>query len=299
MRTRRSIPFKQYICDSNHITTSRRLYANTIEDTVEGLLNGNLSKSEAIRLMKNSSLGINQLSNFAKLDMTREKRSGFPEVVFASGKSAEHLADIMKSMYNNSRSSDGDGPPIIATRVSLEQFEVLKQCLGEKIEYVPSCRIAFTTKPKILIKIPGSVAVMCAGTSDYAVAEEAAVILELSGVEKIVRLYDVGVAGIHRLLVNIDQVAECEIVIVCAGMDGALPSAVGGLVRAPVISVPTSVGYGASFGGISAMLTMLNSCAPGVSVVNNDNRFGAAVCALKMLKCFESRGFSNDPTSHI
>lgn len=271
----------------------RYFNSNSITATIDELLSGKISKNEATRTLLQKSLGIKQVGNYAKLDMRREQRSGFPEVIFASGKSKDHLVDIMTSMSNDSSAKDNARRVVIATRVSEDQLDALKQALNEEIHYIASCKVAYTGNIQALKKTPGKVGVMCAGTSDYAVAEEAATILELSGVQCVTRLYDVGVAGIHRLLANIDQISDCDVVIVCAGMDGALPSVVGGLVRAPVIAVPTSVGYGASFGGVSAMLTMLNSCAPGVSVVNIDNGFGAAVCAMKTLKCFEDK-YSSD-----
>eukprot|EP01035_Chromulina_nebulosa_P020849 gene20849-27020_t len=143
--------------------------------------------------------------------------------------------------------------------------------------------------------IPGKVSILCAGTSDINIAEEAACLLELSGIDKVIRVYDVGVAGIHRLFNNISLFQDSEVVIVCAGMDGALPSVVGGLVQAPVIAVPTSIGYGASFSGVSALLTMLNSCSPGVTVVNIDNGFGAAVTAYKIINKI-NRNHNKDKT---
>lgn len=253
---------------------------------VDALLEGRISKTDALSAILTATSGVHHVSNYAKLDLNRQNRAGFPEVVFGSGKSANHLAEIVRSMYE-SKVEKNMNSTVIATRVSSEQYDVLERSLPSgKVKYFSDSRIAHTINefPDKGLKNSGSVAVMCAGTSDYPVAEEAAVILELSGVSQVIRVYDVGVAGIHRLLENISKVQACDVVIVCAGMDGALPSVVGGLVKAPVYAVPTSVGYGACFGGVSAMLTMLNSCAPGVSVVNIDNGFGAAVCALKTLK---------------
>jgi len=177
----------------------------------------------------------------------------------------------------------------IATRISPGQYEFISDKLSNDfvIKYFPDARIlqAWTKDSNFGAKevLDGTVAVMCAGTSDFNIAEESAVLLELSGVA-VDRIYDVGVAGIHRLLENVERFRSADVVVVCAGMDGALPSVVAGLTKAPVIAVPTSVGYGASFGGVSALLTMLNSCAPGVTVVNIDNGFGAAVSAYKILK---------------
>jgi len=219
-------------------------------------------------------------------------------VIFGSGKDANHLANIMHSMQKRMENNT-----IIATRVSAEQYSVIEALLGSHaVQYRSECRIAHTvsvsqtpSNNSQTESISGSVAVLCAGTSDVAVAEEAAVLLELSGVSQVTRVYDVGVAGIHRLLSNLDKFNRADVVIVCAGMDGALPSVVGGLVQAPVIAVPTSVGYGASFQGVSALLTMLNSCAPGVTVVNIDNGFGAAVSAYKMLRLKQqNKNINND-----
>lgn len=205
----------------------------------------------------------------------------------------------MKSMHKKTPDNI-----VIATRVSDEQFKIILETMGEDlVAYMPGCKIAYTRQEQGKVpSIEGTVTVVSAGTSDWTVAEEAAVMLELSGVKEVKRLHDVGVAGLHRLLSNLDKISAADVVIVCAGlgpsrdllllhaslphfagMDGALPSVVGGLVKAPVIAVPTSVGYGAAFQGVAALLTMLNSCAPGVTVVNIDNGFGAAVAAFKML----------------
>lgn len=220
------------------------------------------------------------IGNFAKIDLNRDVRAGFPEVIFGSGKEPSHLCEIMSSMHNKLKEKQR----VIATRVSPEQYELLNDAMGSDVKYIKEIRIAYTTAMSPPTPVPGTVAVLCAGSSDYNIAEEAAALLELSHVQRVFRLYDVGVAGLIRLLTNLPHIESADVVIVCAGMDGALPSVVGGLVKAPVIAVPTSVGYGASFNGMSAMLTMLNSCAPGVSVVNIDNGFGAAVSAYKILK---------------
>lgn len=220
------------------------------------------------------------VGNFAKIDLNRDVRAGFPEVIFGSGKEARHLCEIMQSMHNKLK----DKQRVIATRVSAEQYALLQETMGNDVQYRHDIRIAYTTSTSTPTIVPGKVAVLCAGSSDYNIAEEAATLLELSHVQHVIRLYDVGVAGLNRLLMHLPEIESADVVIVCAGMDGALPSVVGGLVKAPVIAVPTSVGYGASFGGMSALLTMLNSCSPGVSVVNIDNGFGAAVSAYKILK---------------
>ena len=202
---------------------------------------------------------------FAKIDHDRKSRQGYPEVIFGAGKTPEQTAEIFKRIINN-------GNTAVCTRASQEMADyVLSQVSGAK--YIKEASIIlYEQKKKELI---GQVCIATAGTSDIFVAEEAAVILECYG-SKAVRLYDVGVAGIHRLLDNVDILRSSNCIIAVAGMEGALPSVIAGLVSVPVIAVPTSVGYGANLGGIAALLGMLNSCASGVSVVNIDNGFGAA-----------------------
>jgi NCAIR mutase (PurE)-related protein len=231
---------------------------------------------------------VQEIGNFAKIDLDRAGRAGFPEVILAKGKSKEHLAAIFKGLHE-SASQD----LVIATKVDEIQYDHLIKELGNRITYCSKSQIAHmsTLASSSAKPVNGSVAVLCAGTSDYFVAEEAAILLKLSGVTKITRLYDVGVAGLNRLLSQLPVIQTADVIIVCAGMDGALPSVVGGLTAAPVIAVPTSVGYGAAFGGVSSLLTMINSCSPGVTVVNIDNGFGAAVSAYKILrkiKCIPS-----------
>lgn len=230
------------------------------------------------------------IEDFARIDLNREARAGFPEVIFGSGKTSTHFAKIMQTTFTRTNRI------VIGTRVNKEQVSTLQTLVNQSQESSNTTSVVYNEEAKICYiqsndtkkqkesSTTGTVAVLCAGTSDYGIAEEAAVMLELSNVSKVIRLYDVGVAGLSRLLSNLEVIQSADVIIVCAGMDGALPSVVGGLVKAPVIAVPTSVGYGAAFGGVSALLTMLNSCAPGVTVVNIDNGFGAAVSAFKMLK---------------
>ncbi len=202
---------------------------------------------------------------FAKIDHDRKSRQGYPEVIFGAGKTPEQTAEIFKRIINN-------GNTAVCTRASQEMADyVLSQVSGAK--YIKEASIILYEQEKK--ELIGQVCIATAGTSDIFVAEEAAVILECYG-SKAVRLYDVGVAGIHRLLDNVDILRESNCIIAVAGMEGALPSVIAGLVSVPVIAVPTSVGYGANLGGIAALLAMLNSCASGVSVVNIDNGFGAA-----------------------
>jgi len=210
---------------------------------------------------------------FATIDHHRALRQGFPEVIYGAGKSADQICDIASRIAGR-----GDG--VLVTRIASDAAELLQASL-DGVELNAVARTAFRpgTEPAPLGS--GTVAIVTAGTSDLPVAEEAAVTLAALG-NCATRITDVGVAGIHRVLARREDLAAARVVIVVAGMDGALPSVVGGLVAAPVIAVPTSVGYGASFHGIAALLTMLNSCASGVTVVNIDNGFGAAVAASRI-----------------
>ncbi|MCS6880928.1 MAG: nickel pincer cofactor biosynthesis protein LarB [Oscillochloridaceae bacterium] len=206
---------------------------------------------------------------FARLDTHRALRAGFPEVVYCEGKRPEQAAAII------ARLAEGPGP-VLGTRASFEVYAQVRAA-------VPAARYSDVARMVIierqpLPKRPGVVLVICAGTADLPVAEEAALTAEVMG-NHVERLADVGVAGLHRLLAHLEQVQRASVLVVVAGMEGALPSVVGGLVRRPLIAVPTSVGYGASFGGLAALLAMLNSCAPGVTVVNIDNGFGAGYAA--------------------
>ncbi len=206
---------------------------------------------------------------FAKVDHHRALRTGMPEVIYARGKTSDQVARIFASM-------SAAGGNVLATRASREQFEAVLELEPRAIFHeIASC---ITLKQNADPPRTGVVAVVCAGTSDLPVAEEAAVTAELMG-NPVERIVDVGVAGLHRLLNQHSRLREAAVLIVCAGMEGALPSVVGGLVAAPVIAVPTSVGYGASFSGLAALLGMLNSCSPNVTVVNIDNGFGAAYVA--------------------
>lgn len=208
---------------------------------------------------------------YAKPDVERERRCGVAEAVFCPGKSAEQIAAIMQELRTRTE-------PVLATRATPDQARAA-QTLVPTMIYHEQARLLTLGVPKP--PQGGTVLVLAAGTSDIPVAEEAAVTAEYLGNET-ERLYDVGVAGVHRLLAQRERLNQARVLIVVAGMDGVLPSAAAGLVDKPVIAVPTSVGYGASFGGLAALLTMLNSCAPGVAVVNIDNGFGAAVLATKI-----------------
>jgi len=213
---------------------------------------------------------------YAKLDSHREVRSGFPEVIYCQGKADDYLVSIYEKMLEANGRAFG-------TRASKEQYELVLKSIPE-IEYDPVSRILKVEKIKKEGR--GLVAVCCAGTADVPVAEEAAQTAEYFG-SKVERIYDVGVSGIHRLLSKVELLQSANCVIAIAGMEGALASVVGGLVRNPVIAVPTSVGYGASFGGVSALLTMINSCANGVAVVNIDNGYGAGYMATQINRLAE------------
>ena len=202
---------------------------------------------------------------FARVDHHRSLRQGFPEVVLGLGKTPAQIAGIAAEIA-------GRGSSLLVTRASAAAFDAVRQTLPKAIYYEEAAIISL--RQQDVTPGHGTIVVAAAGTSDLPVAEEAACTAELMGNE-VVRLYDVGVAGLHRILGELERLAAARVVIVVAGMEGALPSVVSGLISAPVIAVPTSVGYGASFGGIAALLGMLNSCSSGVSVVNIDNGFGA------------------------
>ena len=229
------------------------------------LKNGELSVEEAeghLRRQPFEELG------YAKIDTHRKLRSGFPEVVFCSGKADEHLLEIFGKIYE----TEGE---VFGTRASQRQYELLKERYPD-VQYD-------TVSGIIKIENPGKekqgcITVCTAGTSDIAVAEEAAQTAEYFG-SYIERVYDVGVSGLHRLLANLDTIQKANCIIAVAGMEGALASVIGGLVDKPVIAVPTSVGYGANLKGLSALLTMINSCANGIAVVNIDNGYGAGYIA--------------------
>ena len=216
-------------------------------------------------------------AKFARLDFDRGRRTGFGETVYAPGKTPEQLVSIFAAFKRK-------GHPVLATRVSPEQAATLAERLADTA-YDPTSRTvasAWRTR-RAVRRIKGNVAVLAAGTADLPVAEEAAKTVEFFG-GTVSRFYDVGIAGLHRLLGVVGEVRKADVVIAAAGMEGALPSVVAGLVPAPVIALPTSVGYGCGAGGFAAVLSMLNSCAEGVTVVNIDNGFGAAVAACRMLR---------------
>jgi hypothetical protein len=207
---------------------------------------------------------------YAQLDLDRERRTGFPEVIFGEGKSAEQLVGIFRRLAENA-------DRVLATRVSADKAERVLEAVPGAVYHADARCVTWFKRP-LASEHDGYIAVVCAGTSDVPVAEEAAITVECMG-SRVERVYDVGVAGIHRLLRRLTLIREANAIIVVAGMEGALASVVGGLVSKPVVAVPTSIGYGAAFGGLAALLTMLNSCATGVTVVNIDNGFGAGYYA--------------------
>jgi pyridinium-3,5-biscarboxylic acid mononucleotide synthase len=206
---------------------------------------------------------------FAQVDMHRALRKGFPEIIFGAGKTPAQVLKIASKLLERERR-------ILVTRITAGQARELRKKFRHAV-YHELARCA-TIDRKPLPKRPGTIAVVCAGTSDLPVAEEAAVTAEIMG-NRVERINDVGVSGVHRLLNRLETIQRANVAIVVAGMEGALPSVVAGLVSKPVIAVPTSVGYGASFGGLAALLGMLNSCGSGVTVVNIDNGFGAGYAA--------------------
>lgn len=235
------------------------------KEVLEKVKAGELSIEEAEKYFKKKPF---EDMGYAKLDTYREIRSGYPEVVYCSGKAQEHLLNIYDRLYK-------ENGEVFGTRASQEQFEAVKEIIPD-IQYDPVSHILKAEKQDK--KRVGHIAVCTAGTADIPVAEEAAQTAEYFG-NNVSRVFDVGVSGIHRLLSNVEEIQSANCVVAVAGMEGALASVIGGLVDKPVIAVPTSVGYGASLHGLSALLTMINSCANGISVVNIDNGYGAGYIA--------------------
>lgn len=240
-------------------------------DLLEQVASGKLAPEKALDAL---SFQPTESLEFATIDHHRALRQGFPEVIFGEGKTDEQIVAIAERIVER-----GDG--MLATRVSASAAKAVQAALAGA-EWNALGRTVYVAAKTPPSTAKGTVLIVTAGTSDLPVAEEAAVTAKAAGCG-VARLTDVGVAGIHRILSKRSELSEASVVIVVAGMDGALPSVVGGLVRVPVIAVPTSVGYGASFQGIAPLLTMLNSCASGITVVNIDNGFGAAMAAARIL----------------
>jgi NCAIR mutase (PurE)-related protein len=249
----------------------------TILELLERVQSGETTPAAALRQLGKLPY---EDAGFARIDHHRGLRLGLPEVIYAAGKTPEQTAEIFARMA-------AVGGSVLATRASGDAYEAVRKRVSEAVWHetarIIGLRGSEARKPE------GSVAVICAGTSDLPVAEEAAVTAEYLGLN-VARISDAGVAGLHRILAERETLSSVRAAIVCAGMEGALPSVVGGLVAAPVIAVPTSVGYGAAFGGVAALLGMLNSCSPNVCVVNIDNGFGAAYVAAMMV-----RGAAQEP----
>lgn len=243
-----------------------RMDERILRELLESVRNGTESVQEAIARLR--SMPFEDLG-FAKVDHHRSIRCGFPEVIYCEGKTSSQVVSIFEH-------SAAGGGNVLATRASREVYDRVAEALP-KTEYFEHCR-AMTLRQKDRVPYSGTIAIVSAGTSDLSVAEEARVTAEIMD-QQVATFYDVGVAGIHRLLAHTKTLQSASVVIVVAGMEGALASVVGGLVDCPVIAVPTSVGYGASFHGLAALLAMLNSCASGVTVVNIDNGFGAGYTA--------------------
>ncbi len=237
-----------------------------LEKILKAVKNGELEIGEAIDQIKMAPF---RDLGFAKIDTQRELRQGIAEVIYGEGKNAKQIEDIVKEMIRNNQKT------ILITRLSKEKADFISKNIN--LDYREDAQIGVVGEIPEPVK-QGTIVIATGGTSDYRVAEEAAVTAEVLG-NKVLRLYDVGVAGVHRLLANSQYLINANVVIAIAGMEGALASVVGGMVDCPVIAVPTSVGYGASFRGLAALLSMLNSCASGVSVVNIDNGFGAGYLA--------------------
>lgn len=256
------------------------MYDKKIRDILENIKTGEMDVNDAYSMLKD--LPYEDLG-YANIDHHREVRTGYPEVIYCSGKAIEHIVGIVKAMLRKDTN-------VLATRANREIYEAVKD-LHDDIIYDENSGIIIFKKHEFK-KSKHKLLIATGGTSDIFVAEEAALTAEVLGTT-VVRLYDVGVAGIHRLLARKDILDSASVIIAVAGMEGALPSVIGGLVDVPVIAVPTSVGYGAHFNGLASLLAMLNSCASGIGVVNIDNGFGAGYLASSIIRQIE-KGSKNE-----
>lgn len=254
---------------------------DTLRTLLEAVALGTVSPDHAFDKLKY--FDFEPIDDFANVDHHRSLRTGFPEVIWGPGKTPEQIVKIMQTMRDRA-------PVVMATRIEPEVYEYLQAHLPD-LYYSPQARICAIAPASLAPRHPGTITLISAGTADLSVAEEAAVTGELCGFQ-VKRLWDVGVSGIHRLLDNRKLLASAHVMIVVAGMEGALPSVVAGLADCPVIAVPTSIGYGAHLNGMAPLLTMLNSCAAGVGVVNIDNGFGAAMLAGQILRTAAKLGSS-------
>ena len=245
-----------------------------VKDLLRSIETGRTTVDEAVRAL--SALPVEDI-DIARIDVHRELRQGMPEAIYAEGKTVEEVAKIASVLL------DKNAGPVMATRVPQDMAAPLLRQFPEAEHHGDARLVVFRSQTPATL---GTIAVVFAGTSDRYVAEEAAVTAESAGAS-VIRIGDVGVAGLHRLLAAQERMHEADVIIVVAGMEGALASLVGGITPAPVVAVPTSVGYGASFDGLAALLAMLNSCAAGVAVMNIDNGFGAAMFALRLLRAIQ------------
>ncbi len=248
---------------------------DTLRELLEAVAVGRVSPRVAFEKLDSKNEAYESVGDFAKIDHDRTLRTGFPEVIWGEDKSAAQIVEIMRVIESRH-------PVVMATRISEDKSVQIREKLPQ-VTYFEMARICAIQPDQPLPVRPGRLSILTAGTADLPVAEEAAVTAELCGFA-VTRLWDVGVAGIQRLLSNQHVIDASDVLIVAAGMEGALPSVVAGLADCPVVAVPTSVGYGASFSGLAPLLTMLNSCATGIGVVNIDNGFGAAILAGQILR---------------
>jgi len=269
--------------EDNNSPNEKQVLQSWLENLLHKVKRGELSTEQALQEL--SILPYEDLG-FSKVDHHRHIRTGFPEVILGRGKTIEQIAAIAERLASHS-------DKILVTQASPEAFNAVQTKISGVRYNEVSRTIVINRQPYLTLK-PG-IAVVTGGTADIPVAEEAAVIAELMG-NQVEKVFDVGVAGLHRLLDKLPGLRKANVLVVVAGMEGALPSVVGGLISVPIIAVPTSVGYGASFNGLAALLTMLNSCAPGVAVVNIDNGFGAGYLA--GLINLEKRGEGNGGNHH-
>jgi pyridinium-3,5-biscarboxylic acid mononucleotide synthase len=243
---------------------------------LEEFRSGNVSAEKVLRAFQAAPVAD---LGFAQVDLHRSLRKNFPEVIFGAGKTPAQVLAIASKLAEREQH-------VLVTRITIDHARALRKKFPRAVFYEAAGCLTIESKPRR--KRPGTITVLCAGTSDLPVAEEAAITAAVMG-NNVERIYDVGVAGLHRVLQRLDDLQRANVLVVVAGMEGALPSVVAGLVARPVIAVPTSVGYGASFGGIAALLGMLNSCGSGVTVVNIDNGFGAGYAASQINALAEGR----------
>lgn len=257
--------------------------SQALQTLLESVAAGAIAPQQALDQLRY--LDTEAIGDFARIDHHRQLRTGFPEVIWGQDKTTEQILTLFRAYAARNQAA-------IATRIDPDRVPRLQAQLPD-LRYDPIARIASLQPTSIQSRL-GRLGVVCAGTSDLPVAEEAAVVAELWGF-RVDRIRDVGVAGLHRLLAERSRLDQADVLIVVAGMEGALPSVIAGLVDCPIIAVPTSVGYGASFQGLAALLSMLNSCAPGMAVVNIDNGFGAAQLAGRILRRLHRPGRSDTP----